>query len=132
VRAFVSYAHRDRQVAEGIVDALRRVGVEASVDETVPVGGSWDETLVAAIREADAFVPLISSAAVENAWVMSELGAAIAGRKTVVPVLLSARPPATLPAPLRRWHFVRAAKRDTIEVATEIRDGITAALAPTT
>ncbi|HTW73221.1 MAG TPA: hypothetical protein VME47_25310, partial [Acetobacteraceae bacterium] len=75
-----------------------------------------------AMETSDAVVALITPAALASADVMSEVGAAIAAGKIVVPVVMTDRGlPADLPAPLRRWHFVRAGKRDAADVAGEIK-----------
>jgi hypothetical protein len=54
---------------------------------------------------------------------MSEIGAAIAAGKPIIPVVTTGgRLPNGLPAPLRKWQFVRAGKRDDNAIALEIRE----------
>ena len=66
-----------------------------------------------------------------SAYVMSEVGAAIAADKALVPVVMADRGlPAGLPAPLRHWHFIRAGKRDATEVAADIRERLMQSPAP--
>ena len=70
-----------------------------------------------------AFRFIVTPAAAAVAHVMTEIGAAIAAGKPIVPVVpANGRLPVGLPAPLRKWHFVRAGKRDATTVAEEIRD----------
>ena len=73
--------------------------------------------------KADAVVFLVMPDALASAYVMSEVGAAIAAGKAVVPVVVADQGlPADLPAPLRRWHLIRAGQRDPREVAAEIKE----------
>jgi hypothetical protein len=123
IRAFFSYASGDGELAGRLRAALGDLGVDARTDADIPVGYDWGEHLRAAMDTADALVFLVTPAALANAYVMSEVGAAIAAGKPVVPVVTTAKGlPAGLPAPLRNWQFVRAGKRGADKVAAEIRE----------
>lgn len=122
LKVFFSAAGRDAAAAGRLRDALNRVGVAAATDADIAAGSDWGEHLRTAMDTSDAVVALITPAALSSAYVMSEVGAAIAAGKTVVPVVMTGRGlPAGLPAPLRRWQFVRAGKRDAAGVANEIK-----------
>jgi hypothetical protein len=123
VRVFFSSSQGDAEVAERLRRALGSVGIEARTDADIAAGPDWGEHLRMAMESVDAVVILFSPSALSSAYVMSEVGAAIAAEKAVVPVVTTDRGlPSGLPAPLRRWQFVRAGKRDATEVAAEIRE----------
>ena len=131
IRVFFCSSRDDAEVAKRLRDALHSVGIEARTDADIGVGIDWGEHLRVAMDTADAVVFLITPAALSSAYVMSELGAVIAAEKAVVPVVMADRGlPAGLPAPLRRWHFVRAGKCDATEVAAEIRERLLHSPAP--
>ena len=123
MKAFLSSAGADHDIAARLRNALRDVGVEAQTDDDIRSGADWGEHLRAAMDASDAVIFLATPAALSSAYVMSEVGAAVAAGKTIVPLVLSDHGlPHGLPAPLRRWQFLRAGKRDANEVAAEIRE----------
>jgi nucleoside 2-deoxyribosyltransferase len=122
-RVFLSFASEDQAAAEELQRELYVQGVHARSDADMRPGTDWGAHLREAMDNADAVVFMVTSAAVASANVMTEIGAAIASGKPVIPVVpANGRLPAGLPAALRKWHFVRAGKRDATEVAAEIRD----------
>ena len=59
---FVSYAREDTSVAQGLVDALRRAGVEVWFDQNELRGGDvWDQKIRRQIKECALFLPIISA-----------------------------------------------------------------------
>jgi hypothetical protein len=122
IKVFFSAAGQDVEAAGRLRDALARAGIAATTDADIAISSDWGEHLRAAMNASDAVIALFTPAAVSSAYVMSEVGAAIAAGKTVVPVVMTDRGlPAGLPAPLRRWHFIRAGKRNAADVADEIK-----------
>ena len=122
IKVFFSSSHQDSEVVARLRLALGNIGIEEWTDDDMVTGSDWGEHLRTAMDSADAVVFLATPAALSSAYVMSEVGAAIAAGKAIVPVVMTDRGlPVGLPAPLRRWHFIRAGKRDAADVAAEIR-----------
>ncbi len=121
-KAFLSYSHDDNKIATELRDALGAAGIEAWTDESISAGMDWGSHLRKVMSAADVVIVLMTPAAVASAYVMSEVGAAIAAGKTIVPVVMNSKGvPAGMPVQLRGWDFVRTGKRDTADVAMEIR-----------
>jgi len=120
---FLSFSHADRETAAQISDALKALGVEAWNDANVPACNDWGDHLREAMKKADAVVLLMTPASLASAYVMSEIGAAVAAHKPVIPVVpANGRVPRGLPTPLRAWPLIRAGSRGVGEVAAEIRE----------
>jgi hypothetical protein len=119
---FISYARQDREFATDLGDALRGSGNNVWFDATTTGhAANWEDYLRERIGKCDVFIALMSPASVANANVMSELGAAIAAGKAVIPVVpTNGRLPPGLPGPLRKWQFIRSGKRGADEIAAEI------------
>ena len=86
---FLSYSHQDRVAAREFSQALRNAGLDVWLDEEQAVAG---ESIASAISEAisrsDVVVALLSTRSQESNWLSSEVAAAIAKSKKVIPVLL--------------------------------------------
>ena len=123
IKAFLSYAHGDSESAIELRDALGAAGIEAWTDDLIPAGTDLGSHLRKVMGAADVVIVLMTHTALASAYVMSELGAAIAAGKTIVPVVTNSKGiPAGMPVQLRGWNFVRAGKRNAADVAMEIRD----------
>ncbi len=90
-KAFISYAHGDRDFADQLLYALSTAGHERAItfwsDHDVKSGEHWADLLRDALRQADVLIAIMTPAALDSAWVMSELGAAHAAKKPVIPVI---------------------------------------------
>ncbi len=60
---FISYrrVEPDQTRALELARALRAKGVEAFIDQYIPLGDSWSETIDSKLRECDFFVALLSA-----------------------------------------------------------------------
>jgi TIR domain len=104
VQVFLSYSSDDRAVAESIRSALKRQGVDiVPWEQVLKPGTYWASEIGRAIESADAFVVLLSKAAIESEWVQFEIASAIAAEarsdyKRILPILVEpgVRPPALL------------------------------------
>jgi hypothetical protein len=86
MKVFVSYASDDREVAGAIADALRDEGHD------VYPAPNWPKDLRAALKRAEAFVVLLSPAAVGSPYVGEEIRQALVAERLenrVIPVVLS-------------------------------------------
>ena len=99
---YVSYAMKDRETAGQFAKAMREAGVRPwfDVDEIEP-GEPWQAKLEEALRESRVLVLLISPDSLDNSTAYFEIGAAVAGHKRIIPVLLENTDPSMLPPFLR-------------------------------
>lgn len=82
---FLSYAREDYKFAEKLRKDLFLCQMEVWLDQDyLRTGDSWPEEIESAIRNADAFVLVVSPQALESDWVKRELEHA---RKTKTPIL---------------------------------------------
>jgi len=73
----ISYSRRDGAYANLLFRALKQLRVSGFLDEAdVTSGAGWNEQVKDAIRNADAFVVLLSENSVQSNFVMAEVGAA--------------------------------------------------------
>ena len=106
-RVFVSYSTKDLPIVEQVRAALKGVGAEPFVAEhDIAPGESLRESILTAIRQADAFVLLWSTASSQADWVRHEVGIATGAGRLIIPVLLS--PEARLPSFLSDTKYLSA------------------------
>lgn len=88
-RVFVSHATADKFLAVAMCKLLESAGIETFRDDRDIAGGDdIPDVLRDAIEDSDEVVVLLTSNSVDRAWVILEIGAAWAFRKTrVVPIL---------------------------------------------
>jgi nucleoside 2-deoxyribosyltransferase len=92
-KMFMSYAGADRGIAEQVAKSLKGSGVDLPVlPADIGPGEDIGEALRKALQESDAVVVVLSDASVNSAFVMAELGAAIALNKRIVAIKPSALP----------------------------------------
>jgi len=88
LRIFLSYAAADREYARKLRSLLsRRSNLQIFTPEALSAGEDWVSKLKDEISQCDIFVVLLSSSSVNSEWVLSELGAAWALGKLIVPVI---------------------------------------------
>lgn len=88
-QVFVSYSRKDSRFVGVLGTAL--IGESYSVwfdQEALDVGDRWREEIVAAIRECEAFVIVLSSDSVQSAEVAKELSLAEVQKKPIFPLML--------------------------------------------
>lgn len=95
-RLHVIQGRQDNQVAQLLIDGLKRAGHSVSIDFTYLVPGvEWNRSLREAVLAADGLVAILSRNSVErdtgritSQWIASDIGAARATGKFVIPVLV--------------------------------------------
>jgi hypothetical protein len=107
MKLFLSYAAQDRKFAERLVQLLRVSSPEIQVilPEDLTIGKSFTEELRRLLVASDAVVLILSSQSSQSAWVLSELGAALASQKIILPVVIGV-PQAALPDVLRSAQYL--------------------------
>jgi hypothetical protein len=124
---FLSYASADKAIVERVAQKLRSSGIDLPVlsDEFRP-GDDLAEALRKALQNSDAVVVVLSDASVNSAFVMAELGAAMALNKRIIPIQLGATPlPISLPS-VSKLQILNAEGMSADDVAANIRDRLTA------
>ena len=87
---FISHSASDSSTAKALSKALSERGLRASSwVETAAFGAQIARTLEQALRSADWYIVLVSEDALKSPNVNFEIGAAIGGKKRVLPVFLS-------------------------------------------
>ena len=105
---FLSYSNKDKPWVAEFVSALKEAGVKTwfDVHELAP-GERWDEKIQQALRESSIIVVILSENSVDSPWIFFELGAAIADKKRIIPVLFGDIEPQRIPLLLRRFQFLK-------------------------
>jgi hypothetical protein len=103
---FLSYSSVDRQEANEIYEAIRKVGGLVFLSEKdLKPGEDFAEEIRKAISSSRELWLLVSPNSLKSDWVISEWGAAWVLRKRVVPILHRCRPE-ELPDRIRRLHCI--------------------------
>jgi hypothetical protein len=84
---FLSYAARDRAVAQKFADAFEALGWSVWWDREIPFGKSFDQVIEDELNAARCVVVLWTGESVRSRWVKTEAAAA-ADRERLLPVLL--------------------------------------------
>ena len=91
---FISYNGADREIARGIANSLKAVGMRVWIDEgELLIGDSLFEKIAFAIRETDFLVALVSENSISSNWCQKEIGIASTygikeKRVKVLPILI--------------------------------------------
>jgi hypothetical protein len=122
---FISYAHEDIGFARRLARILKRQGIMANPDSAFRPGEDVVEHFAKALDGSDAIVLLLSPAALHSPSVMSEIGAALASRKPVIPVVPpNRRIPRDVSVPFEQTDVLRAGKLSDAEIASSLMDSL--------
>jgi nucleotide-binding universal stress UspA family protein len=69
---FLSYSHRDRELAEQLAQVFRQLGVSVWWDQRLLPGEPWSEAIADALAQTDAAVLLVTPASLESASARDE------------------------------------------------------------
>jgi hypothetical protein len=115
IRLFISHSSTDAAFAGSIVELLRlalNLPAESirctSVDgHRLPGGADTDDHLRRELREAEAFIGVVSSEGLQSLYVAFELGARWGVGKSLIPLLVPGTPMEALGGPLRGFNALR-------------------------
>lgn len=122
-KIYVSYSRRDADFARQLVERLKLAGHAIAVDfDDLTPGQDWRAVLSSGLKEADAYVVLLSEAALTSQYTLMELGTARSyaseiGRPIIIPVLIDDIP---IPVPIQDIQAILAKDRDSEMVASQI------------
>ena len=104
---FVSYSRRDSEFVRRLVESVAERGKQAWLDtEGIADGEVFPEAIKRAIEGSDAFLFVITPAAVKSAYCEQEVEYAREMQKRIVPVLRNKVPDAELPPEIRDRNWI--------------------------
>lgn len=122
---FVSYSRPDREAVVSLTAGLATRGKRAWVDlEDIPPSAEWMTEIRSAIDAADAYLVVVSPDVARSSVCAAELEHARLGGKRIVPVLVRATDPGTVPKSLAALNWIDA----TGGVTGQVRDRVVQAL----
>jgi hypothetical protein len=115
---FLSYHRADDEWTKRFVDALSKQGMEVWYDEIIKAGETWREKLEEGLRQSRNIVFVVTPETARSNWMALELGAALALKKHLIPIVAEDTPLKDIPGPIRiRKSLV---KGDPVAVAERI------------
>jgi hypothetical protein len=112
---FLSYAAKDRAWAEQFAQSLQQAGVMTFFDiHDLAPGARWQDLMQDALRESSVLVVLLSANSIRSPWTFFEVGAAVAGNKRIIPVLLEDIDWAGVPPLLTAFQSIRGDSPDEV------------------
>lgn len=104
---FLSYSSHDQPWVREFASALREAGVKGWFDahDLLP-GERWRDRIEQALRQSRILVMVLTADSVTRPWTFFELGAAVADKKRIVPVLAEGVDISELPPLVRLYQFV--------------------------
>ena len=106
MKIFVSYARRDRQAVDVLLQDMRRARHEVWVDEELTGGQAWWDTILATIRGADLFVIALSPDLLKSRACHAEYQYAIGCQRTVLPVMVAPVSPQMAPPAIANAQII--------------------------
>lgn len=88
LKIFISYARDDRRVAQLVAERLSAAGASVLLDLEMPMGASFTDSLVEAIRSSDCVIALMSPSYFASRWSQAEIVQSLDSGKRVIPVLV--------------------------------------------
>ena len=86
---FFSYSRKDRNKVDWIARQLKAGGFQIWIDRhDIPGGIEWSDSITTAIKNAEAFILILSPNSIESLEVKKELNTAIQNRIRIIPVIL--------------------------------------------
>ena len=112
------------------VFTLREYGINFWHDrEAIEAGTEFQAAIEEALRNSDTLVAVLSPRSVQSSWVLFELGAALADRKLIIPVLLGDVSLQNVPLSLKNRQYIQASSPEETgrQVAEIIQNAISSA-----
>jgi hypothetical protein len=112
-RIFISYAHRDQDLANDLRARLKQIGDDIIlVTPELKRGQDWSASIRSDIEKADEILVLLTPNSLQSSHVLLEVGAGTGLRKNIVPIVVGLDAD-TLPAWVRQTQFVKYSELST-------------------
>ncbi len=112
---FLSYHIKDREWVDGLVEALSRRNLQAwNESAEIKAGDLWIEAIENGLRKSRSFVIVITPESLGSNLVAAELGAALALKMPLIPVVSKDAPTEQLPGPIRRRKYLLMNEPDAV------------------
>ena len=83
MKIFISYARKDKTLAEALIACLKQAKHEIWYDRNLKPGQSLSSVIDSEIEKAERVVVLFSEAALKSRWVLAEAAAAFEASKLI-------------------------------------------------
>ncbi|MEP7112944.1 MAG: TIR domain-containing protein [Ilumatobacteraceae bacterium] len=133
MRIFVSYARRDREAVDALLQDIRRARHDVWVDEELTGGQAWWSTILGTIRGADLFVVALSPDWLNSKACNAELQYAVACNRSVLPIMVARVSPQMAPPAVANAQILDYVERTpdaAISLVTALSMALPAALLP--
>ena len=106
-KIFLSYSYDDRQWAEHFAFALEKEGIDVWFGRDLPLGEDIRDHIQSALRASNTLIVLLSPKSIKNSGIFFELGAAVAGNKRIIPIIIDDVGNEQLPLPVIKYQYLR-------------------------
>lgn len=106
-KIFLSYSYNDRPWVEQFAIALEKEGIDVWFDRDIALGEDFGDQIQSALRASNTLIVLLSSNSVKSSGIFFELGAAVAGNKRIIPIVIDDIGNEQLPLPLMKYQYLR-------------------------
>jgi hypothetical protein len=86
IRVFISYSHKDKELAEKIARVIQQNEMIPLWDKNLSAGSGFHEQIKEYIDQSHVFMPLLTQSSSERGWVHQEIGYAMAVRIPIFPL----------------------------------------------
>ena len=105
----LSYSSEDKPWVSEFLATLKGAGIENWFDASdLNPGERWQEKILEALRDSEPLVFVLSPNSIESPWTFFEIGAAVADRKRIIPIITEDFDLSKLPLLLRPYQFLQA------------------------
>ncbi|GJM04468.1 MAG: hypothetical protein DHS20C09_04590 [marine bacterium B5-7] len=103
---FISYSSQDSKLARGLFSAATMAGIETFLAEiSIEPGKNWTKEIFDNLSDSEWVFFLASQSSIKSAAVQQELGASLAQKKILIPLLIDI-PPEDLPGWIDRAQAI--------------------------
>lgn len=105
-RVFISYATKDKDYVHQLAKELRRLNIDIWIDQDIPKGADWGDSIEKALKETDIMLLILSEASAVSEYVTHEWSFFMGSGKPVYPFVLHSSPPKEIHPRLNRVQHI--------------------------
>lgn len=118
---FISYAREDKSFAVRVAGYLEGQGRNVWLDVRILHGAEWEEEILEKLTQSVAVIFIVSGSSIAaDSFCTRELQVAVNHHKRIIPILLEAVDPATLPPAVGRLHYLDFSGNPTFDDGSEL------------